>query len=82
MDRTDTMFTLFTLISREYIPRKRKNALSVGYVLSKFAPSSCYTQQRLDEKNVVPQKVDKVDKEFKCEKNYPLAQKTKKLETK
>ena len=48
-------------------------------VLSKFAPSSCYTQERLGKKNnVVPQKVDKVDKEFECEKKNPIAQKTKK----
>ena len=33
----------------EYIPRKRENDLSGGCVprMSKFAPSSCFTQQRL-----------------------------------
>ena len=34
---------------------------------SKCAPSSCYTQQRLDKKKAA-QKVAGIDKEFKCEK--------------
>ena len=45
----------FGLIGREkYIYIERENTLSGGYVpvLSKFAPSSCYTQQRLSKKNV------------------------------
>ena len=47
-------------------------------VLSKFAPSSCYTQERLGKKNnVVPQKVDKVDKEFECEKKIPQPKRQK-----
>ena len=58
---------------------ERETALSV---LSKFAPSSGYTQQRLGKKNVATQKVAGNDKEFKCEKNNPIAQKTKKLESK
>ena len=49
----------------------------VFFFLRKFATSGCYTQQRLGKKNVSTQKVDKVDKEFKCEKNNPIAQKTK-----
>ena len=38
--------------SVEYIPPKGKHTQCAGYVLCKFAPSSCYTQQRLDKKNV------------------------------
>ena len=43
----------------------RENPLSAGYVpvLSKYAPSSCYTQQRLGKKNMEPQfKVASTDK--------------------
>ena len=39
---------------------------------------SCYTQQRLGKKH----EVAKIDKEFKCEKKYPIAQKTTTAETK
>ena len=51
-------------------------------VLIKFLPAKCYTQQRLGKQNVVPQKVDKVDKEFECEKKLSHSPKDKKLVTK
>ena len=47
--------------------------------------SSCYTLTRQSlgkNRNVAPKKVAVIDKDFKCEKHNPIAQKTKKLETK